>query len=282
MLAVGYSESCVKRHARCTTNTNDSGFSKTNIWASDMRSTGTFFHFARWATIVCIYAARAAAQTQGDFNDAAPIESVIPAATEDRMLGVLPSYLVVSDSSQRVAALTKKQKFSLFFRETTDPSTFLAAGVAAGLSQSGNNTPSYGVGAGAYGQRLGAAYADIALGNFFSDALLASAFHQDPRYYRMGPGHSVARRTLYSLSRLVITRQDSGRSSFNVSGLLGTSLAIGLSNAYYPESNVNGSTVSSHFMSNAIGASFGNLIPEFWPDLKQKFSRHHHTAKLAD
>jgi len=209
-------------------------------------------------------------------SDTADIEPVVPTASqEERILGVLPNYLVIEDPHRSVAALTATQKFNLFLRETTDPFTFVSAGIAAGLSQPGNSTPRYGVGAGPYGQRLGAAYADIALGNFFSDAVLASVFHQDPRYYRMGPGHSVLHRTAYSLSRLFVTRQDSGRSAFNISGVLGTGLAIGLSNAYYPECNVNGSTAGSHFMSNVIGASVANLLPEFWPDMKQKFTRRH-------
>lgn len=217
-----------------------------------------------------------AAQRPGDFSEillADATAAVVPSLTEERMLGVLPTYMVVDSSAHDTVPLTKAQKFRLFLRETTDPSTFVAAGISAALSQSGNSAPRYGVGAGPYGQRLGAAYADVALGNFFSDAVLASAFHQDPRYYRMGEGHSIARRTIYSLSRLFITRQDSGRSSFNASGLLGMGMAIGLSNAYYPSSNVNGATVSSHFVSNAIGASVGNLLPEFWPDLKQRFTR---------
>ena len=247
-----------------------------------MRSTIQGLAVTRGATLALVLSARALAQLPADTGDVIPAEpvfspsSIAPAIAEERILGVLPTYLVVDSSTRNVAPLTRKQKFQLFLKETTDPSTFAAAGLAAALSQSGNNTPRYGIGAGPYGQRLGAAYADIALGNFFSDAVFASAFHQDPRYYRMGPGHSVARRTAYSLSRLFITRQDNGRSAFNISGLLGTSMAIGLSNAYYPNCNVNGSTVSSHFAGNAIGASVGNLLPEFWPDLKQKFARHHH------
>ena len=247
-----------------------------------MRSTVDRLTLKHGAALALFFTATAFAQLPGDTTEIIPAElalsssSVASAISEERILGVLPTYLVVDGLTRNVAPLTKKQKFQLFVKETVDPSTFAAAGVAAALSQSGNSTPSYGVGAGPYGQRLGAAYADIALGNFFGDAVFASVFHQDPRYYRMGPGHSVARRTAYSLSRLFITRQDNGRSAFNISGILGTSVAIGLSNAYYPGCNVNGSTMSSHFASNAIGASVGNLLPEFWPDLKQKFARHRH------
>lgn len=196
--------------------------------------------------------------------------------SDDRILGLIPNFQTISDPSQAVKPLTAKQKWQLFIKETADPFTFVSAAMAAGISQSGNDTPKYGVGAGPYGQRVGAAYADLATQNFFSDALLAPIFHQDPRYYRMGPGRSVMRRTFYSMSRLFVTRQDSGQAAFNISGVLGMGMGIALSNAYYPSSNVNGSVVGSRFVSSIVGASFGNLLPEFWPDVKRALAQRRH------
>ncbi len=196
--------------------------------------------------------------------------------SDDRILGLIPNFQTVSDPLQPVKPLTAKQKWQLFVKETADPFTFVSAAMAAGFSQSGNQTPKYGVGAGPYGQRVGAAYADLATQNFFSDALLAPIFHQDPRYFRMGPGHSIVHRAAYSVSRLFVTRQDSGREAFNVSGVLGMGMGIALSNAYYPSSSVNGTVVGSRFISSILGASFGNLLPEFWPDVKQKLARRRH------
>ncbi len=72
--------------------------------------------------------------------------------------------------------------------------------MAAGFSQMGNQTPKYGEGGRAYGKRVGAALADFGTQNVFSAGLLANLLHQDPRYYRKGPGwrRGEARGDLFS------------------------------------------------------------------------------------
>ncbi len=62
-------------------------------------------------------------------------------------------------------------------------------------------------------QRFGAANADLATQNLFSNGLLASLFHEDPRYFRKGQGSPVFPLVWYSMTRLVVTRRDSGRPS---------------------------------------------------------------------
>jgi hypothetical protein len=196
--------------------------------------------------------------------------------TNDRILGVIPNFQTVSDPNQRVAPLTPRQKFSLFVKETVDPYTFASAAAGAGLSQASNSTPKYGDGMESYSQRLGAAYVDMATQNFFSDALLATILHEDPRYYRMGPGHSIPRRIYYSLTRLIVTRTDKGTTRFNFSGVGGMALGIALSNAYYPGKSVSGSVTGGRFNSSMTSSALGNLLPEFWPDFKEKLARWRH------
>lgn len=192
------------------------------------------------------------------------------APTDERILGVIPNYQTVSDPSSHTAPLTVKQKFKLFVKETSDPFTGASALMGAAMSQYGNGTPKYGEGGGAYAQRFGAAVTDFATQNFFSDAVLASLFHQDPRYFRKGPSAGILSRVWYSMSRTVITRQDSGRPAFNVSGLLGMGLGIAASNLYYPRASISGEVVRDRFGTSLMGASLGNLLPEFWPDIKAK------------
>jgi hypothetical protein len=192
----------------------------------------------------------------------------------DRILGVIPNYLTVEDSTKRVAPLTVKQKFQLFAKETFDPFTAGAAAAGAALSQAGNDDPRYGEGAGPYGERFGAAVADITTQNFFSDAVLASLLHEDPRYFRRGPEFGVWYRVGYALSRVVVTRTDAGKDRFNYSGMLGMGMGIALSNAYYPESSVNGKEVASRFETSVAASALSNLLPEFWPDIHQKFFHH--------
>lgn len=53
-------------------------------------------------------------------------------------------------------------------------------------------------------------------------------------------------------------------------------MGIALSNAYYPGRDVSGSITGGRFVSSVTAASLGNLLPEFWPDVKQKFARWRH------
>jgi len=198
-------------------------------------------------------------------------EPVSEAPSAERILGVLPNFLTVEDPQQKVVPLTVKQKFALFARETFDPGTAAGAALGAALSQIDNDNPKYGHGAGPYGQRFGAALADITTQNFFSDAVLASLLHEDPRYFRRGPEFGVWYRVGYALSRIVVTRTDAGKQRFNYSGVLGMSMGIGLSNAYYPDRSVNGEEVASRFGTSLIANAMANLLPEFWPDFRQKF-----------
>lgn len=179
----------------------------------------------------------------------------------------------MEDPLQKVVPLTMKQKFALFAKETVDPYTFAASAAGAALSQIDDDNPRYGHGAGPYAERFGAAMGDVTTQNFFSDAVLASLLHEDPRYFRRGPEYGVWSRVGYALSRVVITRTDKGAATFNFSGIGGMSLGIALSNAYYPDSSVNGQEVATRFGTSLAASALGNLLPEFWPDVHQRFFR---------
>jgi hypothetical protein len=189
----------------------------------------------------------------------------------DRILGVIPNYLTVENPQQRVIPLTVKQKFTLFAKETFDPFTAASSAAGAALSQIDNDDPKYGHGGGPYAERFGAAVADVTTQNFFSDAVLASLLHEDPRYFRRGPEFGVWYRVGYALSRVVATRTDSGKNQFNYSGMLGMSMGIALSNAYYPDASVSGKEVAYRFGTSLAASALGNLLPEFWPDIHEKF-----------
>ncbi len=216
---------------------------------------------------ILIFASSLVAQSQAPARVGATDDS----PNMDRILGVIPNYLTVEDFTKGVAPLTVKQKFRLFAKETFDPFTAGAAAAGAALSQVGNDDPKYGEGAGPYGKRFGAAVADITTQNFFSDAVLASLLHEDPRYFRRGPEFGIWYRVGYALSRVVVTRTDAGKDTLNYSGMLGMGMGIALSNAYYPENSVNGREVASRFGTSLAAGALANLLPEFWPDIHQKF-----------
>ncbi len=117
-----------------------------------------------------------------------PLHPASLESVDDRIFGVIPSYLAVEDPRKNVVPLTAKQKFALFAKETLDPFTFASSAAGAALSQIDNDNPKYGHGAGPYAERFGAAMADVTTQNFFSDAVLASLLHEDPALFPQGAG----------------------------------------------------------------------------------------------
>jgi hypothetical protein len=215
-------------------------------------------------------------QPSNDANAAVVVQPAGPPPEDDnkRILGVIPNFQTVSDPNQTFHPLTVKQKFGLFAKETFDPFVVGAGIAGAALSQIDNDAPKYGVGAGPYAQRFGAAVADIATQNFFSDAVLASLLHEDPRYFRKGPEFGFWNRMYYAVSRVFVTRTDAGNNRFNFSGIGGMSMGIALSNAYYPGSSVNASEVGTRFGTSLVASALGNILPEFWPDIHEKLFHH--------
>ena len=223
--------------------------------------------------LIAVGPAYAGEESPGSPEDAA----IAPAApfNQERILGVMPDFQTITDPGRMAAPLTRRQKWSLVWKETADPFNVLSAAMGAGFSQVGNQTPKYGNGASAYGMRFGAALADFGTQDLFSAGVLASLLHQDPRYFRRGSGTRIPGRVLYSISRLVVTRNDSGSPAFNTSGVVGMLMGIGASNLYYPAASVRGSVMLARLHTSLLAGVTGNLLSEFWPDLQRKFFRKH-------
>jgi hypothetical protein len=166
------------------------------------------------------------------------------------------------------------EKWQLFKEETISPFILLASAATAGVSEATRSDPEYGVGGVPLAERFGASIGDNISQNFFSDFLLASAFHEDTRYRRKGEGHRFWSRFGYAISRAVVTRTDAGARTVNWANLFGCGLQAGLSNAYYPPPSRNVSATAINWANSVAGSGFGNLFPEFLPDFKRFLKRH--------
>ena len=169
---------------------------------------------------------------------------------------------------------TTRAKFDNFAKETVGPLTWGGGAFNALFSQVTDTDPRYGVNRVALGKRFGASLADIASQNFFGDFLVASAFHEDPRYHRKGEGFSLWYRFGYAISRSVVIRKDSGGNAFNFDNVLGSAASSAFSNIYYPPASRNGPAMLMHFWTDVADYGFVNLAPEFWPDFKRKVFGH--------
>jgi hypothetical protein len=190
---------------------------------------------------------------------------------EERILKILPDYQTVENSHQLIAPMTVRQKWYMVWRNVADPFNNASAAFTAVTSQLDDQTPNYGRGSAAFGKRFGASLADFDAQAVFAGGVFPCLFHQDPRYFRMGPSSKVVSRVLYSLSRIVVIRQDSGKSAVNVSNFLGTAAGIGFSNVYYPSASRTGSVMVSRIGTSLTGDVVGNLLSEFWPDIQKRF-----------
>jgi Carboxypeptidase regulatory-like domain len=151
-----------------------------------------------------------------------------------RVLGVIPNFYMVYSRSDEVP-LTTGLKYKLAFRAIIDPITITGAVALAGLDQA-FNTPAYGQGAAAFGQRVGASYAGVASDFLIGSAVLPSLLHQDPRYYYQGSG-SVKSRFLHALSIPILCKGDNGHTQFNISSIGGDLASGALAEFYTPASN---------------------------------------------
>ncbi len=158
--------------------------------------------------------------------------------------------------------MSSKQKYRLAFRTIVDPTTFVVLAGVAGAEQYNGTYPGYGPGIAGYGKRYGAALADSVSGRLIGSAVLASAFHQDPRYFYQGSG-GIESRSWHALSSAVVTRTDSGKLQPNYAHLLGNLAAGALANAYHPDSS-RGLGLTFQTLGVTTGANaIGNLFREF-------------------
>jgi len=197
-----------------------------------------------------------------------PTDSETTAAKQSkRILWIFPNYRAVSANTQ-LPPLSLRDKFWLATQDSFDYSSFVTAALLAGVAQARNSTPEFGEGAEAYGRYYWHSAADQAVGNYMTEAIFPALAHEDPRYYTLGQG-GFFKRSGYALSRLLITRTDSGRSSFNFSEILGNGAGAGISNAYYPSKERTWTKTGQKWAAQiGLDGAF-NILKEFWPDLNR-------------
>ncbi len=198
------------------------------------------------------------------------------------MFYVMPNYLTVDNQSQ-VPPISWKEKFAITAKGTFDPYEFGIVGVVAGIRQAENSYPGFGQGASGYAKRYGAAFADQVDGNIMSGAVFPSILRTDPRYFRLGKGR-LGHRFGYAISRILITRRDSGGRMFNIPEFAGNATAIAISNVYYPAADRSFTSSLSGFTVQLGIDAFGNELKEFWPDIHDYLQKRHarHQKKATD
>ncbi len=190
-----------------------------------------------------------------------------------RILYIIPNYRAVSADTQ-LPALTAKQKFSLATQDSFDYSSFTLVALLAEAGQLQRSYPEFGDGLGAYGRYYWHSFVDQAVGNYMTEAIVPVVTREDPRYYTLGHG-GVLRRTGYAISRLLVTRTDSGGSSFNFSEIVGNGAAAGIAGLYYPSQERTWTKTGQRWLAQVAIDGAANVFKEFWPDISNKLTKHH-------
>lgn len=202
-------------------------------------------------------------------------DSPVKEQESKRIFWIVPNYRT-SPSLSSYEPLTAVEKLKVASQDAFDRGTIALAGLFAGEAQLTNANRSFGQGGAGFGKYFGAAYGDLVIGDYMSEAVFPTLLYQDPRYFRRGTGGGWSRLG-HAVGQIFWTHRDSGGMQFNYSEIVGNSAAVAISNAYYKDNRTVSDAVSKLGMQVGVDMA-ANILKEFWPDLHRKFRRN--TARI--
>ena len=216
--------------------------------------------------------------------------------SNDRLFYTLPNFLSL-ETMAKLPPLSTKQKFGVVARGTFDYIEYPWWGILAAISQAENSQPAFGQGWASYAKRYGTTAADSTVENFMVGAVFPSLLRQDPRFYQSSQG-SFTHRMFYSVSRIFVTRSDSGKTQFNFSEILGSASGAAISTySYHPRSTYISTPTNPHLfvpsertLANAAEVWYTQVsldtitivVKEFWPDIHRKMSHKPKSAQVGE
>lgn len=212
----------------------------------------------------------------------APIDPSLPEAPlpHQRTLALFPGFDVVQQISTPIPPLRAEQKYELALRMTADVSLPIRAGITTVYDHAIGVGPFYGRGANGFGELYAYNAANLASSFFFTDAVVPSLTHQDPRYFRKGFG-SVKSRVWWALRSEFVGFSDRGSPMPNYGNMVGLGMSALLSDAYLPARNV---SVANTFQAYGIklATTWGfNILHEYGGVARVEKILQQQTDKLA-
>jgi hypothetical protein len=183
-----------------------------------------------------------------------------------RILGIIPNFRT-SPLPSPYSPLSTKEKFRIASQDAFDRGTAVLGLMFGAQGQLTNSNRSFGQGVAGYARYAATSYADFVIGDYMTEAIYPTLLHQDPRYFRRGRGSGWTRFG-YALGQIFWTHNDSGRTQFNYSEIVGNSTAVAISNAYYQDSRTARDAAGKLGIQLGVDAA-SNVLKEFWPDIKR-------------
>jgi hypothetical protein len=229
-------------------------------------------HFCMTAICLLLTAAACAQQSPPDAPSPAAASSQAPASPEGKLAIVelvSAKSRVFPDLAYNSTRLTTWQKFQLASNNSVSLSTFGVAIISAGWGQALDHPSGYGEGGEAFGKRFGANMARSASDNIFGTFLVASAFHEDPRFF-VRHHLSFSQTLKYAAVRIAVTRSDAGDPTVNLAGLLGPLASESLANTYFPEPDRTFERTMTRYGSDIAWKFAGHVLRQYWPAINKK------------
>ena len=191
-----------------------------------------------------------------------------------RIMGVLPNFRSVS-AGANVPKETTREKLITATEDNYDYTSLFFAGFIAADSFATKSTPEFHQGAAGFARYYWHTAADQSVEDYFVELIVPAITHEDSRYYAMGKeGGSFLHRASYSFSRVLITRTDTDKRTFNYSEIAGSAAAASVSIFYYPTKE---QTVANGVRNWGLDVTYDAVtfvFHEFWPDIRHAvFSR---------
>jgi hypothetical protein len=180
--------------------------------------------------------------------------------------------IVFPDIAASTTALTPGQKFELFVDNSVSVHIIAWSLTGSAFAQAADSPTGFQQGWAGYGERFGASMARYSSGQLFGTFILASALHEDPRFF---PEYNLTfkQSIKYSFRCLFISRNDQGEWGKNISGLVGPLMGEGLANVYWPDRNRTAGDTLFRYGVDLASRAAGNMFRQYWPRLFAKIER---------
>jgi hypothetical protein len=219
-------------------------------------------------------------QQQDQKPDNKPLVAATPKMVSvNTTMPIAPIYSKYIPAGYAVHQIHGREKLILGVRDLYSAGNVGDWFLAAGWSQLTNGQPNYGTDRGAFGERLGASAIRETSEGILTDGVFCVMLHEDPRYFVQGPKFSLVHRTMYAITRPLVTRSSNdGHAKPNYALWLGLASGTALNNLYYPKSNRNFHDNLSSFGGSIGGSALGYAVDEYMDQMLRLVHMKHGNA----
>lgn len=199
---------------------------------------------------------------------------VVPRPSFRRILGIRPNCRAVPPGMS-VPPATASEAFHRATENSFQCSSFVFLTLGTLWSKAIDSHPQLGKGLAGFGRYYWRGFIDQTDANYMVLFALPTMFRQDERYFIKGTGRP-SQRALYAASRIFVTPDYHGKSSFNASEIFGRAIVAGISSTYYPRSERTVGRVTRNYL-YALGTdAASNVLREFWPEISERMLHRRH------